>query len=176
MARPDLRCSEQENIILQIPIPGIGISRYQETATKKIWSVAVPLYHYQSIALFMAKIKHVTPSVAFEMTKKGALFVDVREEGEIARKAFDVPEIMAVPLSRFQSGFKKIPVNRKVILVCRSGNRSSTATNMLMSHSYKNVSNLQGGIIDWERAGLPVKKKRNNTILAKLLTLFGRHP
>ncbi|MCF8217077.1 MAG: rhodanese-like domain-containing protein, partial [Chlorobium sp.] len=95
----------------------------------------------------MAKIKHVTPSVAFEMTKKGALFVDVREEGEIARKAFDVPEIMAVPLSRFQSGFKKIPVNRKVILVCRSGNRSSTATNMLMSHSYKNVSNLQGGII-----------------------------
>lgn len=122
----------------------------------------------------MAKVKHITPSAAFDLTKKGSLFVDVREEGEIARKAFDVPEIMVVPLSRFESGFREIPQHRKVIVVCRSGNRSTTAAGMLMSRGYRNVANLQDGIIGWERAGLPIKKKKKQHILARLLHLFGR--
>ncbi|MBM3422269.1 MAG: rhodanese-like domain-containing protein [Chlorobi bacterium] len=121
----------------------------------------------------MAKVRHIAPSAAFEMTRKGALLVDVREKGEIERKAFDVPEVMAVPLSRFESGCGEIPANRKVIMVCRSGNRSTTAASMLMSRGYKNVANLQDGIIGWERAGLPVTKKQNQSIFGRLLKLLG---
>ncbi|MEE9904643.1 rhodanese-like domain-containing protein [Chlorobium sp.] len=124
----------------------------------------------------MAKVRHIAPSAAFEMTRKGALLVDVREKGEIERKAFDVPEVMTVPLSRFESLYREIPADRKVVLVCRSGNRSTTATAMLMSHGYRNVANLQDGIIGWERAGLPVRKKQDQNILGRLLKRFGRQP
>jgi rhodanese-related sulfurtransferase len=122
----------------------------------------------------MAKVKHVDPADAFAMTKKGALLVDVREEREIEHKAFDVPEVMAVPLSRFENSFREIPEKRKVILVCRSGNRSTTATSMLMSRGYRNVVNLQYGMIGWERAGLPVRRKQQESIITRLLQMFRR--
>jgi len=117
----------------------------------------------------MATVKHTTPSEAFSITRKGALLVDVREEREIEHKAFDVPEVMAVPLSRFESSFRDIPQKRKVIVVCRSGSRSTAATSMLMSRGYRNVVNLQHGIIGWERAGLPVKRKEQQGLLARML-------
>jgi len=120
----------------------------------------------------MTRVKNITASDAFAMTKKGALFVDVREEGEIARKAFDVPEIMVIPLGRFESRFREIPQNRKVIVVCRSGNRSETAAALLMNRGYRNVANLQQGIIGWEREGLPIKGKPKKNILSLLVRMF----
>lgn len=120
----------------------------------------------------MTRVKNITASDAFAMTKKGALFVDVREEGEIERKAFDVPDIMVVPLSRFESGFGEIPKNRRVIVVCRSGNRSETAAALLMNRGYRNVSNLQQGIIGWEREGFPIKGKPKKNLFSMLVRMF----
>ncbi len=120
----------------------------------------------------MTRVKNITASDAFAMTKKGAIFVDVREKGEIERKAFDVPDIMVVPLSRFESGFGEIPKNRRVIVVCRSGNRSATAAAMLMNWGYRNVANLQHGIIGWEREGLAIKVKPKRNIFSLLVRMF----
>lgn len=120
----------------------------------------------------MTRVKNITASDAFAMTKKGVLFVDVREEGEIERKAFDVPDIMVVPLSRFESGFGEIPKNRRVIVVCRSGNRSETAAALLMNRGYRNVSNLQQGIIGWEREGFPIKGKPKKNLFSMLVRMF----
>ena len=45
-----------------------------------------------------------------------------------------------------------------VIVMCRSGNRSSRITQFLRDQGYTNVHNLDGGILSWEAAGLPVQK------------------
>jgi rhodanese-related sulfurtransferase len=41
-----------------------------------------------------------------------------------------------------------------VVVVCRSGNRSELATLMLQARGF-DAHNLEGGMEEWERAGLP---------------------
>lgn len=121
------------------------------------------------------KVKDVTPANALSMIKKGALLVDVREDREIDSKAFDVSEVMVVPMSRFQSRMHEIPQERKVILACLSGNRSAMAARILSNHGHNKVHNMQYGIIRWEREGLPVKKKHSPSPMAWMTKLFHKH-
>ena len=46
---------------------------------------------------------------------------------------------------------------RKVLAICRSGNRSKTATRILSAQGIEAL-NVKGGMIAWNRAGLPTKK------------------
>ncbi len=49
--------------------------------------------------------------------------------------------------------------DKPVIVVCQSGNRSSSTCNALTKRGFEKVYNLSGGISAWEQAGLPVTKK-----------------
>jgi len=51
---------------------------------------------------------------------------------------------------------KELPKDREIICVCHSGNRSQAATRQLSTAGYQ-VTNLNGGMIAWVRAGLPIK-------------------
>ena len=48
-----------------------------------------------------------------------------------------------------------VPSGRKIALYCRSGRRSADAQKMLQKEGYS-VVDLKGGIIEWEKEGLPV--------------------
>jgi rhodanese-related sulfurtransferase len=45
-----------------------------------------------------------------------------------------------------------------LVLVCRSGARSSSACSRLVKLGFTKVNNLDGGVGDWTQAGLPLKK------------------
>jgi rhodanese-related sulfurtransferase len=49
----------------------------------------------------------------------------------------------------------ELPRDRKVVVVCRSGNRSAHATNMLRGAGVDAV-NLDGGLHAWSAVGLPL--------------------
>ncbi len=122
----------------------------------------------------MKNIREVNAAAALALLKKGALLVDVREPREVAKKAFDVPDVVVVPLSQFQARFREIPSKRQLVVACRSGNRSGMAIRLLTSQGYNKIANLQHGIIGWERAGLPVKGKPRQSLMSRLLQLFGK--
>ena len=50
-----------------------------------------------------------------------------------------------------------LDMQRPVAVYCRSGRRSARAAGMLAEQGYK-VINLDGGIIAWQEAGLPIEK------------------
>lgn len=77
--------------------------------------------------------------------------LDVREDYE--RADFNIGG-RHVPLGKLQSmqlddieDWK----NDEIIIYCRSGNRSGVAANMLEMLGYKNVKNLVGGMLDWQK-------------------------
>jgi len=120
----------------------------------------------------MRNSHEVAPTKALELIQKGALLVDVREPKEVAKKSFDVSNIIQIPLRDLQKRFQEIPLDRKVIIACHSGNRSSMATRFLMNHGYTQALNLQHGIIRWEKDGLPVKselKQQSGSLLKRFL-------
>ena len=43
----------------------------------------------------------------------------------------------------------KISKDKKVVIYCRSGNRSGVITQALEAQGFKNIYNLKGGILAW---------------------------
>jgi rhodanese-related sulfurtransferase len=123
----------------------------------------------------MKNIPDVSPIKAYAMIQKGALLVDVREPYEVAKKSFDVPEILLIPLRELENRFREIPADRKVIIACNLGNRSLSATRFLMKKGYSKVVNMQSGIVRWVEEGLPFKGKPQKNAWAWLLKLFSKN-
>ena len=104
----------------------------------------------------MTEIQHVTPKEAWELIQQGTLLVDVREGDEVAQKRYDTSRYLHLALSTLPENFSQIPTNEKVIIACRSGVRSQKAIDFLLGQGYTHLANLEGGILAWEEAGLPI--------------------
>jgi rhodanese-related sulfurtransferase len=102
-------------------------------------------------------VKEICPTTTQKWVSNGALLVDVREKEEVAELAYDVPNIIHIPLSEFEERYTEVPKDRDVVMVCRGGSRSLRAAGFLINHGYKNVVNMQYGIIRWIEKGFPVK-------------------
>jgi rhodanese-related sulfurtransferase len=92
-----------------------------------------------------------------KVTEEGALLVDVREPSEIAALAFDVPKVIAMPMSEFEQRFMELPRDQALILACSTGERSLKATCFLINHGYDKVANMEDGVKKWVRKGFPVR-------------------
>jgi len=105
----------------------------------------------------MKEAKEICPTTTMGKIKEGALIVDVREKDEVNELAYDVPNIINIPLSEFEDRFNEIPKNKDIVMVCRGGGRSLKTTYFLMNAGYENVSNMSGGILKWVSKGFPTK-------------------
>jgi rhodanese-related sulfurtransferase len=85
-----------------------------------------------------------------------ALIVDVREADEFA--AVRVADTLHLPFSQVAARIDEIPRDRPILVICASGNRSASVTAHLLQHGWADVGNIAGGIIGWERMGLPVRR------------------
>lgn len=82
------------------------------------------------------------------ITKESELvIVDVREQWEYDNG--HIPEAVLIPLTNLEDNHQKLDKNSKIVLVCRSGNRSSKAANYLANKSFSNIYNFEGGMQDW---------------------------
>lgn len=99
----------------------------------------------------------VEAAEAMELLNNKAVFLlDVRTppENTSARIAGDT----LVPLQVLAQQLNALPTDKKrpVLIYCRSGNRSVTAARILAKKGHEKIHNLRGGIIAWQKAGLPV--------------------
>jgi rhodanese-related sulfurtransferase len=83
--------------------------------------------------------------------------VDVREPFEFAQER--VAESILIPLGELTRRVGELSREAPVVM-CRSGNRSKVGVSLLQRAGFKEVYNLEGGILRWARAGLPVDRGR----------------
>lgn len=105
-----------------------------------------------------AQTPATTPTKTMELAKGGTLVIDVREPEELAQLAYDVPNVVNIPLDQVAKRANEIPKDKPVIVVCRSGGRSAQAVEELKKLGYTNATSMEGGIYAWQEAGMPVKK------------------
>ncbi|MBW1715781.1 MAG: rhodanese-like domain-containing protein [Deltaproteobacteria bacterium] len=91
------------------------------------------------------------------LDKGGVLFLDVREPKEY--KSGHIPGAINVPrgLLEFKIGKKMPDKNATAVVYCKSGGRSSLATDTLVRMGYKNLKSMDGGWKAWTKAGYPVE-------------------
>lgn len=72
--------------------------------------------------------------------------IDVREANEFSRG--HIPSAQLIPLGSLSQRLNEIDQNKKIIVVCASGGRSSRAAGILGEAGYE-VSNMMGGMMAW---------------------------
>jgi rhodanese-related sulfurtransferase len=86
----------------------------------------------------------------------GAQLVDVREQGEWNEAR--IPGTEHIPLGDLARRTGELDASRPVIALCRSGNRSRTAVQILQRAGFTEASSMAGGIVAWARAGKPLER------------------
>ncbi len=104
--------------------------------------------------------RDVSPIEAVQLiNRQDAVIVDVRDTGEFdaghLASAKHVPERQLTERLKDLEKFK----DRPMIVVCRSGMRSSAAVQVLRRSGFGQAVNLRGGIGAWEQAGMPLERR-----------------
>ena len=73
--------------------------------------------------------------------------IDVREPFEY--EAANIGGVL-IPLQTVPQHMDKISKDKPVVIMCRSGKRSANAIAFLEEQGFNNLSNLEGGILDWK--------------------------
>ena len=90
---------------------------------------------------------------------ENAVVLDTRSMAEF--KSGHIVDAINIPLNNLGKQLKTLEKHKDqpIIVCCRSGSRSAMACKTLKKAGFENVHNLKGGIMAWENASLPVKRK-----------------
>ena len=80
--------------------------------------------------------------------------LDVRQPDEW--QAGHAPDAQFITGAELPRRLDEVPRDRRVVVVCGSGYRSSVSASLLARHGHDRVVNLLGGMRAWEGAGLPL--------------------
>jgi rhodanese-related sulfurtransferase len=112
---------------------------------------------FKNVGMVSSGILHVSPKEALQLCKNGAIIVDVREEYMNRFKMFDVDEIIFCPKSILEQSYINFPTDKALIFADAVGLRSKEAVLFLKDKGFENIANMAGGLVEWERDGLPLK-------------------
>lgn len=104
-------------------------------------------------------IKEVDTLAALQLINhKNALVLDVRETNEF--ESGHILNSRLIPLGKLKERIGELEKykDRPIVLVCRSGNRSDSASSSLGKQGFSQVYTLAGGILAWQKAKLPLVK------------------
>jgi rhodanese-related sulfurtransferase len=85
---------------------------------------------------------------------ENAFLLDVREVWEFEQG--HAPGATLIPLGELAGRVDELPNDVPIFVMCRSGNRSLTASDLLLAAGKQDVRNVRGGILAWQQAQLPV--------------------
>lgn len=90
--------------------------------------------------------------------EKDFVLLDIREPSEVSAAKIETGETIAIPRGLVEFVFtKKVTDHSKpVVVYCKAGSRGALAAASLKDLGYKNVYNLDGGILKWISEGHPV--------------------
>lgn len=91
-----------------------------------------------------------------KVAEAGVITLDVRTPGEYAEGHLEGAQLIDFQSGNFENEISPLDKNATYAVYCRSGNRSGQAVKVMHDAGFHNLYNLDGGVIDWANAGLPL--------------------
>jgi rhodanese-related sulfurtransferase len=107
----------------------------------------------------MKSYNEIEASDLFDIiTKPKVLLVDVRNDDEVAGGV--IPGAIHIQLAMLPVQYEKLTNVNTIVFYCHSGVRSAHAADFAVSKGLKDVYNLIGGVLAWNKAGYTLAKKK----------------
>jgi rhodanese-related sulfurtransferase len=91
-----------------------------------------------------------------KVAEAGVITLDVRTPIEFGEGHIEGARLIDFQSGNFENEISSLDKNATYAVYCRSGNRSGQAVKVMHDAGFHNVYNLNGGVIDWANAGLPL--------------------
>jgi hydroxyacylglutathione hydrolase len=105
--------------------------------------------HYQGV-------KDVSPQELVKNLSQVSL-IDVRQPEEFTGELGHIPGAQLIVLDTLNENTAKIPKDKPVVFVCRSGGRSAKASAWALEHGFTSIYNLKGGMLLWNELHFETK-------------------
>lgn len=105
-----------------------------------------------------AKTINVKEARELLQNKSDIIIADVRTPAEFAKGHLPHAQNIDFFGKHFEMSASRLPKDKKILVYCRSGNRSSAAAEALKEMGLKHIVDMNEGFQAWEKAGLPVEK------------------
>ena len=73
-------------------------------------------------------------------------------------------KVYYLPYSELEQHYQALPKDVPLIFADSVGIKSRESVLFMISHGYENTANMAGGIVDWERDGLPMTTDNSNRL------------
>jgi rhodanese-related sulfurtransferase len=90
--------------------------------------------------------------------ESGVVTLDVRTPGEFNEGHVEGAQLIDFQSGNFENEIATLDKSKTYAVYCRSGSRSGQAVKVMSDAGFTSVYNLNGGVIDWTIAGLPLVK------------------
>jgi rhodanese-related sulfurtransferase len=91
-----------------------------------------------------------------KVTEAGIITLDVRTPGEFNEGHIEGAQLIDFQSGNFENEIATLDKSKTYAVYCRSGSRSGQAVKVMSDAGFTSVYNLNGGVIDWAGAGLPL--------------------
>ncbi len=105
-----------------------------------------------------AQLDTVGPAAAADaMAEPGTVLLDIRTPQEVAEGRISGAVNIDFYEADFRDRIAALDRDASYVVYCRSGNRSSQAMGLFEELGFSDVTEVDGGILAWLQAGLPVE-------------------
>lgn len=92
------------------------------------------------------------------ITQPDAILIDVRTPMEYQEGHIKSAKLIDISDNDFEKQIESLDKSKAYYVYCRSGGRSSHASQIMIEKGFTKVYNLQGGIIAWKNANKNIQK------------------
>ncbi|MCF7919583.1 MAG: rhodanese-like domain-containing protein [Candidatus Cloacimonetes bacterium] len=111
------------------------------------------------------EVLFITPRKALAFLENEAILVDIREEYFRNGRTFIVKTTINLPYSVLEKEWEILPSDKLLIFADYVGLNSREAVIFLREKGFQEIAVLIGGVVDWEKDGLPLKINRNEELI-----------
>jgi hydroxyacylglutathione hydrolase len=97
-----------------------------------------------------------TPELKGKLDKEDWMVLDVRSIGEY--ESGHIEGSINIYTGLLPQNLDKIPKDKPVAVICKSGTRSGFGSSILKRYGFENIHNVMGGMTSWSNAGYPMVK------------------
>ncbi len=124
------------------------------------WSILVAMLAYFSYqkGWILTNFPTINAQEAYSLLESddNITLLDVRTPKEFKEDGY-IESAKLIPLGVLAQNISMLNKSKKILVYCRSGNRSLSASRILEKSGFE-VINLSGGILEWKKSGFSVKQ------------------